>query len=907
MRQRKNMTWKPEMPSGVSVPPAERGKWAMPDTLGQPRKSGLVDASGRALDSATYCCDVLDFMRGQSTRQSFIGYASCANLAQDGLMRLGVETLADEMTRKWGHVAGADEDAAAKLEETMQRLRVRQVLGNAASDAGYFGVGYVFLDTGEREEAELMTPLFASAAKLGPQGIMQLRRIDPVLMSPGEYNAADPLSRWYYRPRWWFIQGRKVHATRLLRVVQHEPPLLLLPVYNFGGIPAVQLALDYLVHFTGTRESAAKLLKKFSLTVFKANLNALLYGADGAEADVMRRLKYFAQNRDNDGVELIDKDDEDIVQINTPLSGVTEIVRQALEMLAAIFPDTIKSLVGDGAEVIVASESFGVDDMENETGICKIAKDMGLEATAASEITKLYGLTRRTRTAAINASILPKMLNTANSTEQSVKSAGVEVPLMIMRGDGGVMEISEMKKRPVLTMLSGPAASVMGSLMYLRASNGVYFEVGGTTTNIGVIKDGRPAIDYSVVGGHRTYISSLDVRVLGVAGGSMVRADKSGVKDVGPRSAHIAGLDYAVFTPEEEIVDPKVVFFSPKEGDPEDYVAIELKNGKRITITNTCAANVLGLIKPEYFAYGNANAARKAMQPLADYIGKTVEEVATQILTRAYEKIEPIIMDLADKYRLEKDQISLVGVGGGAAALIGFCSDKMGLRYSIPDNAEVISSIGVALAMVRDVVERVVPNPTPEDIRSIKAEAIDKAVESGAAADSVDVHIEIDPQTSKLTAIALGSTEVKTTDLLKECTAKEARELAAEDLKVAPSEVNEECATKNFYVFAIEGKGKHPVRILDKKGFIKVQRNDGKAILCKAGSYRNIVSQLWEELAIYQQDAILRPDYYICAGARVMDFSGSVDLDKIMMLMEVEMQMIDPGDDVIIVGAKNSL
>ena len=486
-------------------------------------------------------------------------------------------------------------------------------------------------------------------------------------------------------------------------------------------------------------------------------------------------------------------------------------------------------------------------------------------------------------------------------------AAGVEVPLMIMRGDGGVMEISEMKKRPVLTMLSGPAASVMGSLMYLRASNGVYFEVGGITTNIGVIKDGRPAIDYSVVGGHRTYISSLDVHVLGVAGGSMIRADKNGVKDVGPRSAHIAGMDYAVFTPEEEIVDPKVVFFSPKEGDPDDYVAIELKNGKRITITNTCAANVLGLIKPEYFAYGNASAARKAMQPLADYMGKTVEEVATQILTRAYEKIEPIIMDLAEKYRLEKDQISLVGVGGGAAALIGFCSDKMGLRYSIPDNAEVISSIGVALAMVRDVVERVVPNPTPEDICSIKAEAIDKAVESGAAADSVEVHIEIDPQTSKLTAIALGSTEVKTTDLLKECTAEEACQLAADDLKAAPSEITEECATKHFFVFGMDRKGKHPLRILDKKGFIKVQRNDGKAVLCKAGSYRNVVSQLWEELAIYQQDAILRPDYYICSGARVMDFAGSIDLDKIMMLMEGEMQTINPADDVIIVGAKNSL
>ena len=70
--------------------------------------------------------------------------------------------------------------------------------------------------------------------------------------------------------------------------------------------------------------------------------------------------------------------------------------------------------------------------------------------------------------------------------------------------------------------------------------------------------------------------------------------------------------------------------------------------------------------------------ARKAMKALADYCGTTVEDIAKQIMEKAYAKIEPVILELAEKYKLEKDQISLVGVGGGAASLIVYFSNKMG-------------------------------------------------------------------------------------------------------------------------------------------------------------------------------------------------------------------------------------
>lgn len=567
----------------------------------------------------------------------------------------------------------------------------------------------------------------------------------------------------------------------------------------------------------------------------------------------------------------------------------------------------VEQLRDGGAQVLVASQAFGVDFNDDEERVRAYAEKNGLMVSIASDISKLYGLTSRTRTAAINASILPKMMNTANSTESAVRSSGINVPLMIMRGDGGVMDIGEMKKRPVLTMLSGPAASVIGALMYLRASNGIYFEVGGTSTNIGVIKNGRPAVEYAVVGGHRTYVNSLDVTVLGVAGGSMVRAANGKLVEVGPRSAHIAGAKYAVYTPLEDIDEPELEFFAPKAGDPADYVRIRLASGERVTITNSCAANILGYVKDEDYSRGNVESARICMKPLADYLGVSIEECARQILAKSCEKIAPVITGFAEKYKIEADQISLVGCGGGASALLPFTAETMKLNYSIPEYAEVISSIGVALAMVRDVVERVVPNPTGADIVDIKKEAKTLAIKSGAMPDSIEVQIEIDPQTNKISAIALGSTEVQTTDLLKACDEKEARMLAAASMNLPESDL--ECPVSNdlFYVFTAVKNQKTQLRLLDKKGFIKVQRSDAKAVTFTGEVWEEEVEKMWKSMLSYKNEMERTPDLYLCIEGKVLDFANTISLEQLKIIMGTEFVGLAPGEPVILIGARSEM
>ena len=168
----------------------------------------------------------------------------------------------------------------------------------------------------------------------------------------------------------------------------------------------------------------------------------------------------------------------------------------------------------------------------------------------------------------------------------------------------------------------------------------------------------------------------------------------------------------------------------------------------------------------------------------------------------------------------------------------------MKLAFKISQDAEVISSIGVALALVRESVERVIPNPSPEDLQRIKREAFDAVVRLGAAPENVEVTIEVDAQTQRVRATAMGASEMRAQDLLKDVSEEEARNIAATSMGLAPRAVRLVAATDQMRVFqgSVEERKwrffksrRSPVRAVDREGVIRIQRSDGVVVGANAG------------------------------------------------------------------------
>lgn len=558
----------------------------------------------------------------------------------------------------------------------------------------------------------------------------------------------------------------------------------------------------------------------------------------------------------------------------------------------------ISQLKNEGAEVLAVSEAYGVDDPSNELFV---AGHSELPSTAGHELSGIYGLEIRTLTAAINASILPRAISTARFVESAVRRKKITSPIMIMKGDGGVTDINTFKKKPIFTVLSGPAASVAGALLHLRILNGVFIEVGGTSTNICIIKDGRPEMRYVTIMQHPTCIRSLDVRVAGVAGGSLIRWSGKRITDIGPRSAHIAGLQYSCYADPSELEGGQIITFAPKSGDPMDYLAIEASGGKIFAITNTCAANAIGSVPESDYAYGNPEAARLAMSILGRRISCSSDETARIILDKSSKKILELVDPMIKEYRLKKDQVILVGGGGGASVLVPYLAEKLGIRYNIPRSAEIISCIGVAAALIYEEREKTINDPSADDASSLMQEVREAALVRGATPESLSLQSTYITERSVLRATASGNISLDIRPArTREIDEDEARILACELFGVSDG-VNRIFDMQNYHVFACEinkkklflRSRKRPLIVFDKYGTVRLSVDNASVF---NGTPMEVLDKL-RSVLLKPKDARdkseeLAPQVHILSGSKIMDFSSLTARDQILKAVTDELQSI---------------
>lgn len=579
-------------------------------------------------------------------------------------------------------------------------------------------------------------------------------------------------------------------------------------------------------------------------------------------------------------------------------------------------PLVIKKLLAEGAEVIVASEAFGVDDPANEEYVVNVAEEIGVLCTAASRISRLYGLRVRTKTAVINASMMPKMLETANLTEKAVRESGINAPLMVMRSDGGIMDINEMRRRPILTMLSGPAAGVAAALMYVKISDGVFLEVGGTSTDISVIKNGKPQVKSAQIGKNRLFLRTLDVRTLGIAGGSVPRTDGKSIIDVGPRSAHIAKLHYVSYAEDSDFTKIEIEKIRPMEGDPSDYMAINVINtpDKKFTLTPTGASYFLGLVKDAGHGLANLGNIKDTLNSLSSIFKNSPEEIATQILTLSAKKIKPVIEQLSREYKIEHNMLRFVGGGGGASAIVPFTAKFMNVEHTIAENCEVISAIGAALGIIRDSVEKNIINPTESDILQLRQLAIDSVLKMGANPDTIEVNIEIDNQNKKVIATAQGSSELRTKELgAKYLNDKELRAITSDSMKCNPEELFLAGQTDFLRAFTHESEQKlffgfirrksASVRVINLEGTIKLQVNGGAVTMLPCSGVKAALSNIISANTTFGDAGALLPDIFILYSGKILDLTGLMVESQLVSVAELELRNIPAEQKVVIISA----
>jgi N-methylhydantoinase A len=327
----------------------------------------------------------------------------------------------------------------------------------------------------------------------------------------------------------------------------------------------------------------------------------------------------------------------------------------------------------------------------------------------SSDVLPVFREYERTLVTLLNSYVMPSVSTYVGRIESRMTQRGIEAPLLLMKSSGGVTGIREIKVTPVLTVLSGPAAGVVGAAFVGRASGYsdlITIDIGGTSADICLIKNGSPNTTTATrIGEWPVSLPMIDIHTIGAGGGSIASVSPSGGLTVGPRSAGAA---------------PGPVCY--------------MRGGVEPTVTD--AHLVLGHLPP-YLLQGslalNTEKAREAIQDkVADPLGLDVEEAARGILAVIDNNMVGAIRVVSIERGHDPRDFVLLPFGGAGPLHSSALARLLGVRrVLVPPAPGVLSALGLMVSDLRSDYARTCLQ-RPPDYRHDDMEAVFRNLEDKA-------------------------------------------------------------------------------------------------------------------------------------------------------------------------------
>ncbi|MEX0344344.1 MAG: hydantoinase/oxoprolinase N-terminal domain-containing protein [Rhizobiaceae bacterium] len=361
--------------------------------------------------------------------------------------------------------------------------------------------------------------------------------------------------------------------------------------------------------------------------------------------------------------------------------------------ISALRPDEIsdaaKAFEREGLTSIAISSVFAPmnQEMENKAADIVASEIPGAQVTLSSNIGRI-GMVERENAAIMNASLMKLSRRVVSAFRSALEELGIAAPFFVSQNDGTLMTADYVEKYPVLTFASGPTNSMRGAAFLSNIKDAIVIDIGGTTTDVGVLTHGFPresavAVD---VGGVKTNFRMPDILAIGLGGGSIVRNQG---QDIGPDS-----VGY-------ELTEKARIF-----------------GGSELTATDIAVAA------------GTADIGDKSQ----------VDDLDPAIVRSGTDRMHSMLEETIDRVKTSAADVPVVLVGGGAVLVNKPL--KGASEIVTPENAGVANAIGAAIAQVGGEVDRVFSydeKGREQALDDAKREASDRAVAAGAVSQTVSI------------------------------------------------------------------------------------------------------------------------------------------------------------------------